>query len=210
MPRRYQYRAMAKRMGLKPKRKVATVQTVKKMIGKSIETKMLEASNNHTGGNTWTVSCLSNAVQGDGVGDRAGNKITPTYLRYSVQTDVHASNSLGEIVRVVILADKEARGVVPSMPDLNLPNTADGGRYIALNPANQFNRYKILSDKVYNMTTDNNFMVKTGSIKLKTPIKFGTDADDYQENSIFCAVWSYDNTNKSTVGVRSRLYFKDA
>lgn len=208
MARMGHYKRLAKKQGL-TKRNVATVQTVKRMIGAHSETKTYDLSSGHAGGNTNTIAVLSNMAQGDAINKRQGDKISPMYLKYRLQNVVHANNTLGDVIRVVIFSDKQARGALPSAADVGLLDSPLGGLANIPSIDNYTSRFKIISDHIYNMNTENNNSIHRGSIKLKSPMKYGTAGDKYEDNALFVAIWSADNTNKASITINTRLFYKD-
>lgn len=196
----------AKQLGL------ATKGYVKRVVKSSEETHIFDVIQGAevATGNTWTIACLSNVLKGDGADNRTGDKISPTALRVRVGTHINASNGHGDTMRVIIFKDKQARGAVPSAADLGLNN---GGyeninHFLAID--NYRGRFVKLYDKVHMYDTSQEYKFFTINKKLSGKIQFGTEASDYENNSLFIAFCAIENTNKTGLNYVSRLFFKDA
>lgn len=194
------------------KKRLATVATVKKMIDKIEETHIFDySSGSLTVGNSWNIACISNVVKGDTVNDRSGDKISPTAISVRLDCIMADANTMGDIIRVVLFRDKQARGATPSAADLGL----SGGGYEVLNhfkaSDNYQGRFEKLYDKVFVFETTRNYQLISIYKRLKGVMRFGTEGSDYENNALFLAICCRDTSdNKMTQWYKSRLWFKDA
>jgi len=202
------YTRLAKKQGLKAK--PVTKQTVHNMISKASETKMFQPNiDQSVGGNTWSTYVVSNVIQGVEVSSRVANKITPTIFKYRLRIAQANANTTGDVVRVIFFTDKESRGAIPTVTNFGLANDSTGDKVIIPAIDNFNTRFRIISDKTYDLDTSQRILNKATSFKLRSPMKFGTEADDYLENALFMFIWTSNNTNKSVIDVQGRLFYKD-
>lgn len=188
-------------------KKLVSAQTVKRMIKNSEETHIYDYSSYHTGGNTWSIICISNITKGDNVDNRSGDKVSPISINTRLNLLVNANSSTGDQMRIVMFKDKQARGAVPTSSDLGLTsNPADP----FLNIDNYRGRFVKMVDRVISFDTTQEYKFLSINKKLSGKLQFGTEGDDYENNAIFIALWSKNDTNKATINFTSRLLFKDA
>lgn len=204
--------------------KKPTVATVKRMIGRSEETKnpapILNGGVTVVTTGAPTMALLFGGLQ-QGATDTLRNgqriKIVKASMRAFVQNDVKQSS----VIRIMIIRDKQTNGALPASTvdwfmDKNTANSwFSGYDYNFVGP-----RYQILKDKSYALTitggaTDQG-VLKIFRWRLKKPKKvvyaisnFG-DQRDIVTGSILLAVYTNAPTNGPGYAFEAQYHFKDA
>lgn len=108
--------------------------------------------NNEVMTTTGTFYLLSGIAQGDGETQRNGDKVklSSISIKGLLQLDIASDPLSRAMVRIILINDKVSNGIAPTAAQLLLTNTIYGH----YNPDNCPSRFKILSDKVYNMNLD--------------------------------------------------------
>jgi hypothetical protein len=171
-----------------------------------------------------TLLLLNDIVQGSGGTNRTGRQVHLEHLRLAL-TFYAQQNVSSEMVRYMVLLDKECRGAAPAIGDV-LNNTTFG--LISLLSSHNFDnvptRFKILADEVIpiqptvtvnatNTAWNNPYYHRLLHIKLKSVVHYyntsvGTVAD-IDQNSMYLIVWGDQSVNATSLYVDSRLVFRD-
>lgn len=181
---------------------------------------------------------LNGINQGASQNLRIGARVKATSLQLRMLVTGPAATTVdNETVRIIVFWDNDAKGAnptlvgVPSTPPPALLNSLNGLGVELLNPyqLEQRERFKILFDKTYQLTTQVAVIVDASTpatetvmeilpttkvvnkyIKLNRSVQYG-DTDNtiasINNNSLFIAYWSL--TGTATVQCTSRFSFKD-
>ncbi len=106
-----------------------------------------------TSGSTATAGVVtgitSNIVQGDGLSDRTGSKITVNRINAYFHTTIHAS-AITDRVRLIVFSDTQNSNATPSVADVLTAASVSSYQ----NPANEIaNRFRIYYDKTHQLNT---------------------------------------------------------
>lgn len=198
---------------IKKTNQLATKSYVNRVVHSNIENKVKDTPFTTTTAGPqlgWYAQCLNAIDKGSNVGERIGEEITPRSLKLKMDCIVHASNTLGETVRVLLIKDKQSRGAVPTATELGLTTGDYAFTYMPPQSGDYAKRFVILSDKTYQLDTSQNYKSITISKKLQGKIYFGETGLDYQANSLFLVWYGRDQTNKTSYAFSSELFYEDA
>lgn len=182
------------------------VQFLKGLV--NVEKKFINVqTGNLSPGTTSSVTALNPIAQGSSDVTRNGDSILAKYIQLSGEVFGSASSSQ-DIVRIVLLCDKENRGTAPTYTDVY----TDASVHSYLNKENM-DRFIILRDWHFTFSTGskNAFAFKK-FIRLNTHLKYSGNAGnatDIRQNGLYLMVLGVDNTNKALVNVNSRIAFYD-
>ncbi len=169
-----------------------------------------------TGNNAWEAVHLSGITQGDNNNNRDGLKVTGTSLMMRARMVSHASSTLVDMIRVIILRDKSARGAVMSM-DSGDQSVLIGTTFEALqNPVTR-KRFQILMDRQFllDRDTDTSYRHQKSFVKrfrFGSTITFegtGGAIADGDLNQLYIVYKVDSATNMPSIVMFSRLNFHD-
>jgi len=190
--------------------KLATVSTVKKLIGKVVESKYKYTSTNATlaVGNTETAAtpmvgvALTNIAQGDDTNGRDGNHVKALYLRGRFWTFLRNQNF--NSIRFLLIQDKECSSATATPLDEIIQDFSFGDENTIVSKAvipDKKKRFKILYDKVVHLDKDGQTSTSRDVYKkLGFTINYnGTANTNLAENQIFLyAVSAYGDAGGAT------------
>jgi hypothetical protein len=133
-----------------PPSKAARAPSVAQVIRMSHEPKNLDLSaSSSTSTTAYSVTVLNNISQGVGGVNRTGRQVLLENLRIQLIFSANAATETGDVVRIIIVKDKECRGVTPGLGDV-LTNNTYGLSSIASshNFDNVPSRFQIIYDEV--------------------------------------------------------------
>lgn len=151
---------------------------------------------------------LTEAIgQGDTQYSRQGKKITGLSLHYNLKF-IYGDTT--NVVRFMLLVDKQANAAVKPTNDVLLPITGTQDPLQMRNPATR-KRYRVLLDRVLNLSSAGiPQSVQRGIIKLKNlPIDYADSTTTYAEKNNLYAVFISDSGAATHPAVEGyfRLYF---
>lgn len=187
----------------------------------NVEQKFFDVTrNNSVQTSTATVLNLSNLAQGNDYNNRDGNSILiqSLLIRYILAGNV--SNSLGDIVRIILFQDNDQRGVDPTASDLLEDTSTPHLQMLSPLNHNVGKRFNVISDKIIPVNSQNTVLAtgpyyKAGKLFKKfsgNHIKYtstaGADASNY-EGSLYLMTFSLQSVNGPALSIQSRLRFTD-
>lgn len=148
---------------------------------------------------------LNLIAQGDDQSMRQGDQIRTVSLSYTLRLKTTATF---DFCRVIILVEKLPIAIGTAPVKSTLFDGADS-YYSQINP-DTGNRYKILSDKTYTLTTNSPVRLVKRTVKLGHITKFtdGTDST-VEKNNLWIFFVGQDNTTKVDVICRAMLKYTD-
>lgn len=162
--RRFPYAKAKRGMGI-AMQALKLAQHVKTLI--NVEHKFIDVEEaGFTVTNSGQVFLLTGIEQGDGESQRNGDKVKLT--SNSMKMNLEINGTTAGIVRVLLVNDKVSKGVAPTFGELLQEQTIIGH----YNPDNCPSRFKILSDKLVTLSSDNPQPVITLYDKLYHHITF--------------------------------------
>ncbi len=173
---------------------------------------------NFTNNNTGVPLILNATSQGSGGTNRTGRRFKMESLRLRLLVATNPAVTTGDIVRVMVVHDREARGAAPTTAQL-LERTTFGVD-LCTSPVNFDNteRFQYLYDKVIalepqpaaSFTTYTSIPIdmKLGQTVRCYNTSVGTVAD-IDEGSLYLILWAIQTTNSPFYVVNSRVTFRD-
>lgn len=174
----------------------------------NVERKVLQTTNNTSISTVPAVTHLSAIPQGDTQSQREGNSVKAIYLGIRSTITCNISATSGSFNRIVVVLDTQQVGdTSPSWSDVF---TSPDARSF-LNP-NTLGRFKILYDKVHNLTLGGNYENKY--VEINIPLQHhlrynGTASSDIQKGGLYYMVVGDQGTNTTTHNMNSRLRYVD-
>jgi len=178
----------------------------------SKELKYCETDINSAGvGTTPVIAYVSDIDQGDTHTTRTGDNV----IVKSVQLNGVITNtaSTGDVIRVVLVRDKENTGADPAWGDV----FQSSGAVFAMKDWLNKSRFSIVSDGMYSLNNTGKAPIAFKKyIKIRKMFKTrysgsgGAGTADARENAYFVLIQGFDNTNKSAIQMTARLVFDDA
>lgn len=179
-----------------------------RQIKQAIEYKTHDVANAASRTGTGSIIPLSQIVQGESSLTRNGLQICPSHIEFKLVTV--ADTTLSQFVRVIFFVDKQNHGTYPTISEL-----LESDSVFAFPEHNTKPRFKILKDKVYNISVvgrPNTFA--KGVIKFPKNFKIwynGSSASEASNglNALFAYIVSNDSINPPSGHLYTRLRYKD-
>ncbi len=154
---------------------------------------------------------LTLLVQGDTTNTRDGSQVKFTSIRFSYFLKVNAS-SLNNLVRVMLVHDKQTNGAQASATDVLQDATPIDAITSAYNIDN-VSRFHILYDKVHALSNGGTSAIhRTIHKKLNLKVRYdgnAGDVTDLSQDSIFLILVADQVTNDPTISFQIRLRYLD-
>jgi hypothetical protein len=153
------------------------------------------------------VVALNGIVQGTGLADRLGQKITVRELQMRFQATINGS-ATSDRVRLLCIADTQNQNAIVTIGDV-LATASTGGFYNSA--ALLSKRFRVFYDRVFQMNTAGNagfhreVVIPTGNFPV-----YYSGSTGYGRNCIFWIVISDTPTNVATYALTSQVRFTDA
>lgn len=224
MPRTFKKTA---RKTTRPRRrttgKATILKTVKSVLARRVETKMLDNASVDWDLDTYPYSAplvfnTTYIAQGTGSSGRIGDSIYCKSVTLNVAMYYNTVTSPTQFcyVRMILFRDKQQVADTVPLTTMLLANTSSAALAIT-SPQTwvQRGRFDIIADKTVRMDFDNKPIYKfTRTYKLGfTTLYNGSTADDIQKNGVYCSFFAWDpvGTNvKPLMAFWSRLKYTDA
>jgi hypothetical protein len=168
----------------------------------------------------WLLNAISQGTDGN---DRTGRQVSNDSLELNLRFDVDPSSLQDDLVRIIVVRDKEARGAAPTLADVLAYTTTPD--YTLVSPYNFDNvpsRFKIYCDETVLLpnrtsptTTTSNLTKVIWKRKFKLGFKthyFNTSAGnitDIDSDSVYVFLASSTVTKVSSYWIGSRVVFRD-
>ncbi|MGN7614506.1 hypothetical protein ACQZV8_20750 [Magnetococcales bacterium HHB-1] len=157
---------------------------------------------------TGSITPLSNLAQGDDYNARNGRsiKLSSLHVRGTVNANASATTTK---VRLIIFNDRVSNGSTPAITDVLA--SSDPMSFLNLNNTS---RFKIIYDRLYRLTDDQDNSVKTFRCnkKLGWHAKYNGSAgnvNEMQTGHLWFLILSDQATNTPSVDIHTRLRFVD-
>lgn len=151
------------------------------------------------------VSQLSGIAQGDGLGDRTGDKIWVRYIEFGFNQLSSGTNN----TRFLIVRDDSPEGGTPSVTDI-LTSAVVSSPFQSLN-VTQMRRFRILFDKTTSSSQNGNLAhaMKPKKIMINQPTYFsGSAAGNKGRGTLYFLVIT-DVATSSNIDARFKLVYND-
>jgi hypothetical protein len=198
---------------------------VTQVVRMSHEPKNLDLSAlTSTSVSAYSVTVLNNVSQGSGGINRTGRQVLIESLRVQLIFQPASNNNAGDLVRVIIVRDKECRGVTPGLGDV-LTNNTYGLSSLAssYNFDNVPSRFHMIHDELitldpqsyFGVANYENYSFKPILINKKINAKthfYNTNAGnvtDIDSGGIFMFVLNLSGSVQTEYQVDQRLIFRD-
>lgn len=206
-------RVRVKKTGRRRKVKIVKPQSIVKLVRREIkknsgESKTFEmtplTSTNFLSSQTGSIVQEQpfNIPQGDGDGERIGNKI----MCKGIQMKLNINCSVSQTFRILVF------WVKPEFAGTDLDTSFDNMNYLSFLPRNISPQYKLIMDKTYDMDPDNkDRLTLTKYFKLNKEITYSGSLGSDLQNGRLVIYFKTSNSTASSVGydLRLRTYYKD-
>jgi len=203
---------MVSRVSRGPKNGVANRRMVNRAVRKALrkneEMKIFLGTNSGTTSVSGAVVvALNGIVQGSGLSDRVGQKITVHELQMRFQATINAV-ATSDRVRVLCVSDTQNQNAIVGVTDV-LAHASTGAFYNSTNLLAK--RFKVYYDRVFQINTSGNagfhreVVIPTGDLQV-----YYSGATGYGRNCLFWIVISDTPTNLASYALTAQVRFTDS
>lgn len=175
-------------------------------------------------------SSLNLISQGTGKNQRIGNKLDLYQIRAKGQLVLVSNAKVDDLVRILLVRDKQANGSTPAISDILEQSSNSAGTGLTINSyrnMDNIDRFDVLKDKTYKLqqsaTITDNSGTTTGGFQLYVPFKLSHKLRTHQEicyssttgsigeikSTNYMLVFISTEANATAVNGTTRVYWKD-